>query len=732
MTTRSGVSYKSKVTSMTESGESVNMAQMLKALLEDRKRREEEWAEERRRREEESRAREAEIREERRRRDEELAKREAETKTQLGLLQSLIEGVQRQSEAAVHKAENDKDVKIAKLTENDDVEAYLTTFERLMLAYEVKREKWAFKLAPQLVGKAQQAYAGLTVADAGDYEKLKSAILRRYDITEDSYRQRFRAMRLRPGESNRELVARLEDLANKWMKTCTSVEELKDVVILEQLLNTLPDDVRIFVKERKPKTSAEAGRLADDYIAARKENAAAVEKEDGKKVLDRRQPLRCGKCRKLGHLARDCRQTLQPRVERETEAQRRPRKDLKDVECYNCHKKGHYSSNCPSNALFCRERPPGKVVEQKTACHGLKRKGTVEGTAVDNILLDTGCSRTLVRQELVPRRRMLEGEAVAIRCAHGDTVLYPLASVQVVVDGRSMEVKAAVSEKLPADVLLGTDVPELPELLNQGSIAGGRVADAMAVVTRAQKRKQQNEEEETQQRELESGVTSTGVEDDEWMAEMDDDLFEGGHERIRQTRSQKRRERQAHARATDVAEDEEQTAPNQEGGLASHPLDISAEELKTLQAADTTLDAVRRAADGHPCSAGVGFFRRDGLLFRTWTPPRRDKQDMSVEQLVLPVQCRRTVLQVAHDIPMSGHLGKEKTAQRILQRFYWPTLYGDVAEYCRTCEVCQKSSRHKLRRAPMQPLPVIEEPFSRIGMDIIGPLPKSRSGSDMC
>ena len=28
----------------------------------------------------------------------------------------------------------------------------------------------------------------------------------------------------------------------------------------------------------------------------------------------------------------------------------------------------------------------------------------------------------------------------------------------------------------------------------------------------------------------------------------------------------------------------------------------------------------------------------------------------------------------------------------------------------------------------MRPLPVIEEPFSRIGMDIIGPLPKSRSG----
>ena len=52
MTTRSGTSYTRKDTQMADGGESVDMAQMLKALLEDRKRREEEWAEERRRREE--------------------------------------------------------------------------------------------------------------------------------------------------------------------------------------------------------------------------------------------------------------------------------------------------------------------------------------------------------------------------------------------------------------------------------------------------------------------------------------------------------------------------------------------------------------------------------------------------------------------------------------------------------------------------------------------------------
>ena len=99
-----------------------------------------------------------------------------------------------------------------------------------------------------------------------------------------------------------------------------------------------------------------------------------------------------------------------------------------------------------------------------------------------------------------------------------------------------------------------------------------------------------------------------------------------------------------------------------------------------------------------------------------------------MEQLVLPKKCREDVLKIAHDIPLAGHMGKEKTARRILQRFYWPTLYVDVAKFCKACMVCQKFSRHKARRAPLIPLPVIEEPFKRIAMDIVGPLPRSSSG----
>ena len=718
-----------------EGGVREPMSEVMRMFVEDRRRREEEQERDRRRWLEEKRAWEITLEEERRRRDEEMVRREEHTHRQMELLHTLVQGVQLQGEAATKRADRDKDVRIPKLTEEDDIVAYLTTFERLMTAYEVKAERWAFKLATNLIGKAQQAYASLRVEDAGSYEKVKEAILQRYDITEESYRQRFRGVKRKPGESGRELVARLDDLSAKWLKSCKTLEEIRDRITLEQFLGTLQEEVRVFIKERKPKSAEQAGKLADDFVQARKaEEKGGEEKRRNEKTNSRQ----CHTWGKAGHLAKDCRMKVGPKSGEQGKSTRvNFKRDLREVECFNCHSKGHYSFNCPRNAMFCMERQHGDSVmvrKQAVAQPGVVRRGTVEGQKVNNILLDTGCSRTLVHQSLVPKEKMEDGEAVAIRCAHGDTVLYPLAKISLEVEGRPITVEAAVSSTLPMSVLLGTDNPELSTLLEESS---EEPEQAFVVTTRAASRRMEEEEEKKAREVRECGVQPNSLEEVEhqgddstiWMREMDDDIFGESNGRKRKSKKEKRAEKRRReelelSEKVDVEREEDQNH-----NIERHELDISAEEMKELQATDPTLREARIAVKEQGRGNRAGYFSREGLLYRRWIPRGREQVGSEVEQLILPRRCQQTVMEVAHSVLLGGHLGRNKTTDRILQRFYWPTIYRDVAKFCRACEICQKTSGRGVMKAPLIPLPVISQPFERIAMDIVGPLPMSSRGN---
>lgn len=115
--------------------------------------------------------------------------------------------------------------------------------------------------------------------------------------------------------------------------------------------------------------------------------------------------------------------------------------------------------------------------------------GKVEGTLVESVVLDTGCSKDISKINLVPQDKILEGEVVAICCGHGDTVLYLLALVHLEVNGHHINVEAALTDTLPMSVLLGTDVPQLQDFIGQALSRDNQsmeTEDVLAVTTRAQ------------------------------------------------------------------------------------------------------------------------------------------------------------------------------------------------------------------------------------------------------
>ena len=149
---------------------------------------------------------------------------------------------------------------------------------------------------------------------------------------------------------------------------------------------------------------------------------------------------------------------------------------------------------------------------------------------MSDILLDTGCTRTLIRRDLVPDDRLLDS-TIEIQCSHGDCMEYPLAEIDVAVNDEHHEVLAGVAERLPTAMLLGGDTPGLPDLLEKGPTETALVVRTRAAAKRRAKEdaKQAGKDESPQPRTT-ALLQDVDEQNDKLVgANFDDELFvEGG------------------------------------------------------------------------------------------------------------------------------------------------------------------------------------------------------------
>ncbi len=111
-------------------------------------------------------------------------------------------------------------------------------------------------------------------------------------------------------------------------------------------------------------------------------------------------------------------------------------------------------------------------------------------------------------------------------------------------------------------------------------------------------------------------------------------------------------------------------------------------------------------------------------LYRV-TQDAQSKQDTT--QLLVPKSRREMLFQAAHCNPMAGHLGQAATLNRLMTRFFGPGIHENVRWWCAACRECQLVNPPASPKAPLRPLPLMQVPFERIGMDLIGPLERSLS-----
>ena len=270
------------------------------------------------------------------------------------------------------------------------------------------------------------------------------------------------------------------------------------------------------MRERKPKTVAEAGRLADDYAEGRgsleSQSVPEAAREPSRMVSG--SPRRCYGCGDPGHIARNClrkgMRDIQMKVEPGTCDTRQG--DREQVCCFRCHQKGHFANKCTTRSvLFSYQVPTGHK--------GPARTGAVEETPVEGIVLDAGAAKTMIHRDLVPVEKVCR-ETVDIQCAHGDIVSYPMAEVSIRVGNYLFTVQAAVSDRLPVPVLVEREVPEFDKLLG-ATLCGGSPEATKVVATQSPRGQEKlfGREWEAHERELGAITSVPGPEAGSWRNE---------------------------------------------------------------------------------------------------------------------------------------------------------------------------------------------------------------------
>ncbi|XP_078336880.1 uncharacterized protein LOC144626502, partial [Crassostrea virginica] len=545
------------------------------------------------------------------------------------------------------------------------MDSYILRFERYAEAQNWVESEWALNLSALLKGKALDVYALMPKDDALNYQALKTALLRRFELTDDGFKKKFRHGRPDTYETFSQFAARLSSYFDRWIemaKTPKTYDGLYDLMLRDQFIHVCNQDLKLFLKERTPKTLNSMAELADQYKDARDLTAIQV--------------TQTGKSK-----------TLQKKPESNVKSERTESKDKNDRfvprnkrECYKCHKFGHIAPECRSKHVvnsvaqnipekvqptcFVSTVPTDSFVDSMvsrssttltSSCQKIASSimpisaGYVDGKPV-TVLRDTGCSGIVIRKCTVAKGCFIVGKEQVCVLADGSKVTVPVAEVYIDSSYLKGRYEAWCMENPVYDLIVG-------------NVPGAKSPDEMD-------QKWQANAVETRQQKINKGKPYSALKVPKTIADTVD------------------------PHAMKMAQEEDPT--------------LSRVRQYVLQ------NAVHVKKNGK-----VTWHKKRDLLFREFS--MNDGRVFS--QLVVPQKFREDVMRIAHDSLLAGHLGIQRTVTKVTSEFFWPGVQSDVRRFCQSCDICQRTlQKGKVSKVPLERMPLIDEPFQRVAVDLVGPL----------
>ena len=624
-------------------------------------------------------------------------------------------------------------IPVPKWAGDDTPWEYFSKYEVAQKHNGVPKEQWGPLLQVYLSGKAQAALAQLDLDNLEDFDLVKSTMLRALGDTPEEADRQWWTLKRKKFESIGAFYLRMKTTSNRRFQGVASIEEMADKVLLSRFMSLLPAECYSAVSARHPKTGKEAAEMVHDF-ECRQDFSRSYLSGDSTAGQNRGGGQYYKREHGSGYVSNNLQGSSSPSpktngsgsnpagstnssqnapssgsekgyVQKENKGWKK--RDWTDITCHGCGVKGHIKPNCPNKVRRVSSPSTSSVTSSDSVI-----TAWLGGRETSQARIDLGADRTIVHKDYIPLGAYVEGTVELAPYSGSVTRTHKLAVITIKVGPMEETAKVAVDGDLECAALLGDDLSRKMKSYLLGVVKDkiDKQIDEMAAQkeshdsgsirrTRAQVKKDKEQEEADEIISQSSDCKPVPLGD---IFQFGDELFE--------------------SEPTPTALEDLSAWPT-ENNLDLPVLEVTVGDCSKLiseQQADSSLTQAVQAAGKEE----LGYSFEEGVVVHNTTIGLEEE----VKRIVVPTDRRQKVLVAAHSDLVAGHFGYKKTLARIARYFMWPGIWKDVRAFVKTCGGCQRAAKKDSSKAPLQPLPIVSEPFGKIAFDLVGPLPRSSSG----
>ncbi len=169
-----------------------------------------------------------------------------------------------------------------------EVDSYFITFERVAGKLRWPKDMWVLLIQCNLEGKAQEVCSSLPIEQSLDYDIVKTAVLRAYELVPEAYRQKFRDYVKSAKQTFVEFAREKGNLFDKWCcsSKVSTFEQLRELILVEDFKSCLPENIVVHLNEKKVVTLSDAAVITDEFVLTQRRVFPSVRQSRNRSPVD--------------------------------------------------------------------------------------------------------------------------------------------------------------------------------------------------------------------------------------------------------------------------------------------------------------------------------------------------------------------------------------------------------------------------------------------------------------